>query len=189
MQPIKNDRLLKTINREPVDQTPIWIMRQAGRYLPEYRHTREQAGSFTALCKTPDLACEVTLQPIRRYPLDAAIIFSDILTIPDAMGLGLQVVEGKGPYFTQPLKHADDILHLTVPDREQLDYVYEAIRLVKQELSQTIPLIGFCGSPWTLAAYMVEGQSRTGFPLVQKMLHSEPFLLHNLLDILAQSVL
>ncbi|EKD71209.1 MAG: hypothetical protein ACD_46C00246G0008 [uncultured bacterium] len=184
----KNDRFLRALRRESVDATPVWIMRQAGRYLPEYRATREKAGSFTRLCKTPELACEVTLQPVNRYALDAAIIFSDILTIPDAMGLGLQFVEGQGPIFSHPIRSTDDIARLSIPDPEQLQYVYEAIRLVRQELHGRIPLIGFCGSPWTIAAYMIEGQSKTGFPLIQTMLRDEPFILHNLLDLLAQSV-
>ena len=185
---IKSDRLLKTIRREPVDVTPIWVMRQAGRYLPEYRSTREKAGSFTRLCKTPELACEVTLQPLNRYALDAGIIFSDILTIPDAMGLGLEMVEGKGPVFTRPLRHAEDIQRLEVPDLDQLNYVYDAIRLVQHELAGKLPLIGFCGSPWTLSAYMVEGQSQPGFPRVNQLKQENPRALHNLLDILAKSV-
>lgn len=185
---LKNDRLLRAIFRKPVDATPIWIMRQAGRYLPEYRATRERAGSFMTLCKTPELACEVTLQPLARYGLDAGIIFSDILTIPDAMGLGLNFIEGKGPIFAKPLRSKAEIERLEVPDLEHLQYVYEAIKLVQHELAGKLPLIGFCGSPWTLASYMVEGQSKTGFPLVQKMLEEAPFLLHNLLDILAKSV-
>jgi len=185
----KNDRLLKAIWREPVDTTPIWIMRQAGRYLPEYRRTRERAGSFMTLCKTPELACEVTLQPLERYDLDASIIFSDILTIPDAMGLGLQFIEGSGPCFTHPLRTEEDIRRLTVPDKEKLNYVYDAIRLVQHELAGRIPLIGFCGSPFTLAAYMIEGQSKPGFPRIMHLLEQEPFLLHTLLDGLAESVI
>lgn len=188
MSQLKNDRFLKTIWREPIDKTPIWIMRQAGRYLPEYRATREKAGSFMKLCKTPELACEVTLQPIDRYALDASIIFSDILTIPDAMGLGLEVLEGKGPVFAHPVRTENEINRLTVPDPERLRYVYEAIRLTKQGLAGRVPLIGFCGSPWTLAAYMVEGHSKSGFPLVMDMLSQQPFILHNLLDVLAESV-
>lgn len=188
MQKLKNDRLLKALHREPVDMTPIWIMRQAGRYLPEYRATRAKAGSFITLLKTPELACEVTLQPLRRYPLDAAIIFSDILTIPDAMGLGLNVLEGKGPFFDNPLRTANAIEQLQVPDLENLNYVYEGISLVQKELQNEIPLIGFCGSPWTLAAYMIEGQSVPNFPSLQKLRQSDPLLLHKLLDILAKSV-
>jgi uroporphyrinogen decarboxylase len=188
MSQLKNTRFLKAINKEPVDATPIWIMRQAGRYLPEYRATRERAGSFMKLCKTPELACEVTLQPLQRYDLDASIIFSDILTIPDAMGLGLDFIEGKGPIFASFIQGSQDIARLHVPDPEKLAYVYDAISLVRHELDERVPLIGFCGSPWTLASYMVEGQSRPGFPRIFKMLEEDPFLLHNLLDILAQSV-
>lgn len=188
MVELKNDRLLRAIWREPVDMTPIWIMRQAGRYLPEYRATRERAGSFMNLCKTPELACEVTLQPLKRYALDASIIFSDILTIPDAMGLGLELIEGTGPVFTRPLKSSHEILRLNIPDLEKLKYVYDAIQMVQHELAGQVPLIGFCGSPWTLAAYMVEGQSKNGFPRLLKMVQESPFLLHHLLDILAQSV-
>ena len=185
---LKNDRLLRAIRREPVDMTPVWIMRQAGRYLPEYRATRERAGSFMTLCKTPELACEVTLQPLKRYALDASIIFSDILTIPDAMGLGLEFIEGKGPIFAHPVQTEHAINQLHVPDLERLNYVYDAIRLVQHELAGQLPLIGFCGSPWTLAAYMVEGQSQPGFPKVQKMLTENPLLLHKLLNVLAESV-
>lgn len=188
MPQLKNDSFLRAIRREPVDMTPVWVMRQAGRYLPEYRATREKAGSFMTLCKTPELACEVTLQPINRYALDASIIFSDILTIPDAMGLGLNFIEGQGPVFANPVRTADDIARLTVPDPADLNYVYEAIKLVRHELNGRVPLIGFCGSPWTMAAYMVEGQSKNGFPLISKMQHENPFILHTLLDLLAQSV-
>lgn len=188
MQQIQNDRLLRAIWREPIDMTPIWIMRQAGRYLPEYRLTRERAGSFMNLCKTPELACEVTLQPLRRYALDASILFSDILTIPDAMGLGLDFIEGVGPVFTHPVQNEEAIHRLMVPDLEQLKYVYDAIRLIKHELAGKVPLIGFCGSPWTLAAYIVEGKSKYGFPRLLKMLQESPFLLHHLLETLADSV-
>ena len=185
---LKNDRLLRAIYKQPVDATPIWIMRQAGRYLPEYRATRERAGSFMKLCKTPELACEVTMQPVNRFDLDAAIIFSDILTIPDAMGLGLEFIEGKGPVFARSVRSEQEVRRLHVPDREQLRYVYDAISLVRHELAGRIPLIGFCGSPWTLASYMVQGGSSEGFPLIQKMQRENPFLLHKLLDILAESV-
>lgn len=185
---MKNDRLLKAIWREPVDVTPIWIMRQAGRYLPEYRAVRAKAGNFMTLCKTPELACEVTLQPLRRFDLDAGIIFSDILTIPDAMGLGLELIEGSGPVFKHPTQRAEDIYRLQVPDLEKLNYVYDAIALVQHDLDKKVPLIGFCGSPWTLAAYMVEGKSKTGFPLIHKLLQEDPQALHYLLDILAKSV-
>lgn len=188
MSQLINDRFLRTIRKEPVDATPVWIMRQAGRYLPEYRATRESAGSFMKLCKTPELACEVTLQPLRRFDLDAAIIFSDILTIPDAMGLGLEFHEGQGPVFANPIRRTDQIQQLRVPEPEQLEYVYQAIELTSRELAGKVPLIGFCGSPWTLAAYMVEGQSKSGFPRLRKMLEEEPVHLHKLLNILAQSV-
>lgn len=184
----QNNRFLKAIRREPVDATPVWIMRQAGRYLPEYRATRAKAGSFMTLCKTPELACEVTLQPLARYPLDASIIFSDILTIPDAMGLGLQFIENEGPVFARSIRTEADVKGLSVPDPEQLAYVYDAIRLVRHELAGKVPLIGFCGSPWTLAAYMVEGRSQPGFPALQNMMNETPALLHNLLNILAKSV-
>lgn len=160
MTQLINDRFLRTIRREPVDRTPIWIMRQAGRYLPEYRKVRQSAGSFLSLCKTPELACQVTLQPLARYPLDAAIIFSDILTIPDAMGLGLYFKEGEGPGFERPVQTAKAIQALRVPDPEtSLRYVLDAIQLTHKELAGKVPLIGFCGSPWTLATYMVEGRA------------------------------
>jgi uroporphyrinogen decarboxylase len=188
MSQLKNDNFLKAIWREPVDATPVWIMRQAGRYLPEYRATRAKAGSFMNLCQTPELACEVTLQPLRRYKLDAAIIFSDILTIPDAMGLGLGFVESQGPVFAKPLHKKEDIERIAVPDLEKLKYVYDAISLVRHELNRSIPLIGFCGSPWTLAAYMVEGKAQPGFPQLQRLRQEDPRLLHKLLDVLAQSV-
>jgi len=185
---MKNDRLLRAIWQKPLDTTPIWIMRQAGRYLPEYRAVREQAGSFINLCKTPELACEVSLQPLRRYDLDAAIIFSDILTIPDAMGLGLEFVEGSGPVFAYPLQQEHDISRLALPDPEKLKYVYDAIALVRHELAGKLPLIGFCGSPFTLAAYMIEGQSRNGFPKLIQLLNQSPLLLHKLLEVLAEAV-
>lgn len=185
---IKNDRFLRAIWHEPVDTTPVWIMRQAGRYLPEYRATRERAGSFMNLCKTPELACEVTMQPLQRFDLDASIIFSDILTIPDAMGLGLEFIEGTGPRFANPLRQEKEINRLTPPDLADLQYVYDAISLVTKELDNRIPLIGFCGSPFTLAAYMIEGQSRPGFPLLMQTLEQDPLLLHKLLDVLAESV-
>ena len=185
---LKNDRLLRAINRQPLDRTPIWIMRQAGRYLPEYRATREKAGSFMALCKTPELACEVTLQPLRRYALDAAIIFSDILTIPDAMGMGLYFTEGKGPAFSKSLDTSKDVLKLEPLNTELLTYVYDAIRMVQHELGGSVPLIGFCGSPWTLAAYMLEGQSRPGFPRAKAWMQNEDAALTHLLQSLADAV-
>lgn len=189
MTAIKNTRLLKALNREPVDRTPVWIMRQAGRYLPEYRQTRERAGSFTTLCKTPDLACEVTLQPLRRFDLDAAILFSDILTIPDAMGLGLEVVEKQGPTFARTIRSAADVDKLGIPDPEdELSYVTDAIRLIKRELDGKVPLIGFAGSPWTIATYMIEGGSSKEFSNAKGMLYQDPDTLHRLLDILARSI-
>lgn len=182
-----NQTLLKAIRREPVSHTPIWIMRQAGRYLPEYRAIREQAGSFMQLCKTPELACEVTLQPIRRFGMDAAILFSDILTIPDAMGMGLEFIEGEGPRFAKVLQSSADIVNLGIPDPEtDLRYVPDTIRLLKKEL--TVPLIGFAGSPWTIAAYMLEGKSPGEFKIAKNWLYQSPEALHQLLYLLAQSI-
>lgn len=186
---LKNDRLIRALFREPVDVTPVWIMRQAGRYLPEYRATRRKAGSFIKLCKTPELACEVTLQPINRFPLDAAILFSDILTIPDAMGLGLTVVEKQGPRFEKPLRNASDIKRLDIPDPEtDLRYVMDAIRLIVDEIDGRVPLIGFAGSPWTLSTYMVEGGSSKDFHIVKSLMYKEPVIMHILLDKLASAV-
>jgi len=187
---LKNNRLIRALLREPVDMTPVWIMRQAGRYLPEYRATRQKAGNFLTLCQTPELACEVTLQPIARYPLDAAIIFSDILTIPDAMGLGLKLVESVGPKFEKSINCLNDIKNLPLPDPEtELRYVMDAIRLVRKELDGSLPLIGFSGSPWTLATYMIEGGSSRQFSKVKKMLKNEPDALHILLTHLSKSVI
>lgn len=189
MVQLKNDRLLRALLREPVDATPVWIMRQAGRYLPEYRATRKRAGSFLKLCKTPELACEVTLQPLARFPLDAAILFSDILTIPDAMGLGLQFVEGEGPRFERPVRDAAAIRRLGAPDPEQeLGYVLAAVRLARRELADKVPLIGFSGSPWTLATYMVEGGASHTFARVKGLLYDEPQTLARLLNVLVDSV-
>ena len=186
---LKNDRLIRALLRQPVDATPIWIMRQAGRYLPEYRKVRAQAGDFMTLCKTPELACKVTLQPINRFPLDAAILFSDILTIPDAMGLGLSVIENKGPVFKRPVRSASDIKKLGVPDPESdLRYVMDAVRLIRKELDGRVPLIGFSGSPWTIATYMVEGKSSKNFSVIKGLLYEQPQALHMLLDKLAESV-
>jgi uroporphyrinogen decarboxylase len=186
---LKNDRLLRALLRQPVDMTPVWIMRQAGRYLPEYRATRAQAGDFMTLCTTPELACEVTLQPINRYVLDAAILFSDILVIPHAMGLGLRVYEGTGPRFERPVRTAAEIKKLGMPDPEiDLGYVMESVRLIRRELNGRVPLIGFAGSPWTLATYMIEGGSSREFALIKAMLRDEPLTLHILLDLLARSV-
>jgi uroporphyrinogen decarboxylase len=187
---LMNDhRFLRALRREPVDCTPVWIMRQAGRYLPEYRATRARAGSFITLCKTPDLACEVTLQPITRFPLDAAILFSDILTIPDAMGLGLSVNEGEGPRFARTVRTRAQIAALGVPDPEtDLRYVMDAVRLIRRELHERVPLIGFAGSPWTLACYMIEGQGSTGFARPKALAWDDPQTMHQLLDVLARSV-
>lgn len=186
---IKNDRLLRALAREPVDTTPIWIMRQAGRYLPEYRKVRAEVGSFTKLYRTPELACKVTLQPLERYPLDAAILFSDILTIPDAMGLGLEFTEGEGPRLARPVRSKRDILRLNVPDPEdELGYVMSATRLIRAELSGRVPLIGFAGSPWTLATYMVEGRGSTDFRHVKAMMFECPGEMHRLLQLVAGSV-
>lgn len=186
---LKNDRFLRALRRQPVDRTPVWMMRQAGRYLPEYRATRAKAGSFMALCTNPELACEVTLQPLERYAFDAAILFSDILTIPDAMGLGLHFVEGEGPKFERPLRSAAQVQALPIPDiAASLGYVTDAVSLIRRELKGRVPLIGFSGSPWTLATYMVEGQSTREFRLIKGMLYDDPACLHMLLDKLATSV-
>lgn len=190
MAELKNDRYLRALLRQPVDKTPVWIMRQAGRYLPEYREVRAQAGDFMTLCTTPEMACEVTLQPLRRYDLDAAIIFSDILTIPDAMGLGLHFVTGEGPKFKKVIQSSADIANLAVPDMEQsLGYVMDAIRLTRREIDGKVPLIGFSGSPWTLACYMVEGGSSKDFAKVKGMMFEQPQQMHALLDVLADSVI
>ena len=187
--PLKNDRLIRALLRQPTDTTPVWIMRQAGRYLPEYREVRKQAGSFLDLCKNRELACEVTLQPLRRFDLDAAILFSDILTIPDAMGLGLYFVEGEGPKFKHPVRSQADIERLFVPDPDdKLRYVTDAVSLVRSELDGEVPLIGFSGSPWTLSTYMVEGSSSKDYCHVKGMMYENPSALHHLLDILARSV-
>ena len=155
--PLQNDTFLRALLRQPTDYTPVWLMRQAGRYLPEYRATRARAGSFLGLAKNPDYATEVTLQPIDRYPLDAAILFSDILTVPDAMGLGLYFADGEGPKFERPLRTEDEVLKLRTPDLDSLDYVFKAVTQIRHALGGRVPLIGFSGSPWTLACYMVEG--------------------------------
>ncbi len=187
--PLQNDRLLRALRREPVDVTPVWLMRQAGRYLPEYRATRARAGSFLALAKTPELACEVTLQPLDRFPLDAAILFSDILTVPDAMGLGLYFADGEGPRFERPLRTAADVAALAVPDIDrELRYVTDAVSLIRRELRGRVPLIGFSGSPWTLACYMVEGGGSERFERIKAMALDEPALLHRILEINARAV-
>lgn len=189
MTPVKNDRYLRAIAKQPIDRTPVWMMRQAGRYLPEYRAVRQKAKSFMGVCTQPELACEVTLQPLRRYPLDAAILFSDILTIPDAMGLGLYFSPDEGPKFEHPLRTAQAIQNLPIPDPEDsLGYVMQAVKLIQQELAGSTPLIGFSGSPWTLATYMVEGGSSKTFGIIKTLLYQNSSLLHTLLDKLADSV-
>lgn len=190
MTELKNDLYLRTLRGEKVERTPIWVMRQAGRYLPEYRATRAQAGDFLTLCKTPELACEVTLQPIDRFGLDAAILFSDILTIPDAMGLGLVLEEGVGPVFDRPVRSAADIARLGVPDAEQdLGYVMSAVRVIRRELDGRVPLIGFTGSPWTLASYMVEGRGSKEFRLIKGLMFEDPQAMHKLLQTVTDAVI
>lgn len=182
--------LIRALLQQPVERTPVWIMRQAGRYLPEYRATRNKAGNFLTLCKTPELACEVTLQPLQRFDLDAAIIFSDILTIPDAMGLGLYFVEGEGPKFHKPIKTLTDIKALPIPDPgTDLSYVMSAITLTRRELKDKVPLIGFAGSPWTLACYMMEGGGSKEFRQVKTLLYQEPKALHHLLNTLTKATI
>ncbi len=186
---MKNDTFLRALMREPTPYTPVWIMRQAGRYLPEYNATRKKAGSFLALAKTPELATEVTLQPLERFALDAAIIFSDILTVPDAMGLGLYFAEGEGPKFERPVRLEADIARLAVPDMAKLKYVFDAISLTRRELKGRVPLIGFSGSPFTLACYMIEGGGSDDFRLIKSMMYGRPELLHRILEVNAQSVI
>jgi uroporphyrinogen decarboxylase len=185
---LKNDTLIRALLRQPAPRTPVWLMRQAGRYLPEYNESRAAAGSFLALCKNPDLATAVTLQPLARFRLDAAIIFSDILTIPDAMGLGLAFFEGEGPRFERPLRTERDIRALTVPDPERLRYVFETVRQVRRALAGEVPVIGFSGSPFTLACYMVEGRGGTDFRQIKTLLYQRPELLHRLLEVNARAV-
>ncbi len=186
MSDLKNDLLLRALLREPVPRTPVWIMRQAGRYLPEYRAVREKAGDFMNLCRSPELACEVTLQPLRRYRLDAAILFSDILTVPDAMGLRLYFETGEGPRFERPVKTASDIRSLAVPDvAAKLGYVFDAVRTIRRELDGSVPLIGFAGSPWTVATYMVEGGSSREFKMIKGLADDDPDALNTLLDLVA----
>lgn len=190
MSELKNDRFLRALLRQPVDVTPVWMMRQAGRYLPEYRAVRAKAGDFMSVCTNPQLACEVTLQPLERFPLDAAILFSDILTIPDAMGLGLYFEEGEGPRFRKLADTIQAIEALPVIDAAQdLPYVLDAVRLIRRELNGSVPLIGFSGSPWTLATYMIEGGSSKDFAKIKTMLYTNPELLHVLLEKLAASVI
>ncbi len=189
MTPLKNDRFLRALLKQPVDVTPVWMMRQAGRYLPEYRATRARAGGFMDLCMNAELACEVTMQPLERYPLDAAILFSDILTIPDAMGLGLYFETGEGPRFKKTVDTLESIEALPIPDPEQdLGYVMNAVRTIRKELNGSVPLIGFAGSPWTLATYMVEGGSSKDFRKSKALMYDNPVAMHLLLDKLAQSV-
>ncbi len=190
MNQLQNDTFLKALMRQPTDYTPVWMMRQAGRYLPEYRESRKTAGSFLQLCKSPDFATEVTMQPLDRYPLlDAAILFSDILTVPDAMGLGLYFEEGEGPKFERTLQAEADIKKLSVPDMNSLQYVFDAVSQIRKTLNGRLPLIGFSGSPWTLATYMVEGKGGTDFLTIKKMAYARPDLLHHILEVTAQTVI
>ncbi|MDV7424568.1 uroporphyrinogen decarboxylase [Acinetobacter baumannii] len=190
MTTLKNDRFLRALLREPVDTTPIWMMRQAGRYLPEYRETRSKAGDFLSLCKNTEFACEVTLQPLRRYDLDAAILFSDILTIPDALGLGLYFETGEGPKFHKTVRTEQDVANLPkLNAKADLDYVMNAVSTIRSALGGQVPLIGFSGSPWTLATYMVEGGSSKEFRFTKQMMYAQPEVLHALLDHLAYSVI
>ncbi|NCF73619.1 MAG: uroporphyrinogen decarboxylase [Gammaproteobacteria bacterium] len=188
MSELKNDVFLRALMRQPVPRTPVWIMRQAGRYLPEYREVRGQAGDFMSLCRNPELACEVTMQPLRRYKLDAAILFSDILTVPDAMGLGLHFIAGEGPKFKEPVQSVDAIRNLRVPDVEKkLDYVFEAVRTIRRELNGEVPLIGFAGSPFTVGTYMVEGGSSREFPTIKALAKESPDVLDHLMNIVAET--
>jgi uroporphyrinogen decarboxylase len=187
---LKNDLLLRALLREPTPRRPIWLMRQAGRYLPEYRATRARAGNFLAMCTNPDIACEVTLQPIDRYPLDAAILFSDILTIPHAMNLGLEFEAGEGPKFARPVRSAADIARIGVPDpARELKYVIDAVALIRRELGGRVPLIGFAGSPWTVGTYMVEGGGSKTFGQIKRMMYQAPKDLHRLLALLAKATI
>jgi uroporphyrinogen decarboxylase len=187
---LRNDLLLRALLREPTPRRPIWLMRQAGRYLPEYRATRRRAGDFLTMCTTPDLACEVTLQPLERYPLDAAILFSDILTIPHAMNLGLQFEAGEGPKFERPVRSSADIDRLPLPDpARELKYVIDAVALIRRELRGRVPLIGFAGSPWTVGTYMVEGGGSKTFGHIKRMLYEAPLELHRLLGLLAKATI
>jgi uroporphyrinogen decarboxylase len=190
MSELKNDLFLRALMRQPVSRTPVWIMRQAGRYLPEYREVRAQAGDFMSLCRNPELACEVTLQPLRRYKLDAAILFSDILTVPDAMGLGLHFVEGEGPKFRNPVQTPAAIRDLRVPDVEtKLGYVFDAVRTIRRELNGDVPLIGFAGSPFTVGTYMVEGGSSREFPTIKAIAKDAPEVLDHLMNIVAETTI
>lgn len=186
--PLKNDTFLRALLRQPTEYTPLWLMRQAGRYLPEYRATRARAGSFLGLAKNPDYATEVTMQPLERYPLDAAILFSDILTVPDAMGLGLYFADGEGPKFERPLRDEQAVLALRAPELDSLQYVFDAVTQIRKELDGRVPLIGFSGSPWTLACYMVEGGGSDDFRRVKTMLYDRPDLMHYILETNAAAV-
>lgn len=189
MTTLKNDLLIRALLKQPVERTPVWMMRQAGRYLPEYRQVREQAGSFLSLCTNPELACEVTMQPLRRFGFDAAILFSDILTVPDAMGLGLYFTDGEGPKFKHPVRSAADIEKLAIPDPEsELAYVMDAVRRISKTLQGSVPLIGFSGSPWTLATYMVEGSGSKNFQHIKSLMYDQPKSMHQLLDKVTQAV-
>ena len=188
LPPLANDRFLRACLRLPTDCTPVWLMRQAGRYLPEYRATRDQAGSFMGLATNPELACEVTLQPLRRYDLDAAILFSDILTVPDAMGLGLSFAEGEGPRFAKTVRTEADVAQLAVPDMDTLRYVFDAVTSIRKALNGRVPLIGFSGSPWTLACYMVEGGGSDDYRLVKTLMYQRPDLMHRILAVNADAV-
>jgi len=185
--PLKNDVFLRALKREAVPYTPTWLMRQAGRYLPEYNATRARAGSFMGLAQNPAYAAEVTLQPLKRFNLDAAILFSDILTVPDAMGLGLSFAQGEGPRFAHPLRTEQDVNKLEVPDLSKLQYVFDAVSLIRTELDGRVPLIGFAGSPFTVACYMVEGKGSDDYRLIKSMLYARPDLLHRILQINAQT--
>ena len=190
MTTLQNDTFLRALLRQPTPYTPVWLMRQAGRYLPEYNATRKQAGSFLNLCKTPSAATEVTLQPLERFPLDAAILFSDILTIPDAMGLGLYFADGEGPKFERTVRDEAAVAKLCVPDiGTDLKYVTDAVSEIRRALKGRVPLIGFSGSPWTLACYMVEGQGSADYRLVKTMLYQRPDLMHRMLDVTARAVI
>ncbi len=189
MAQLQNDTFLRALMRQPTDYTPVWMMRQAGRYLPEYKATRADAGSFMDLCRNKDFATEVTLQPLERYPLDAAILFSDILTIPDAMGLGLSFATGEGPRFEKTLQDEASIQSLTVPDMSSLQYVFDAVTNIRSALNGRVPLIGFAGSPWTLATYMIEGKGGSDFLTAKKMAYARPELLHRILDINTQTII
>jgi len=184
---LENDVFLRALRRQPVPYTPVWLMRQAGRYLPEYNQTRARAGSFLKLAQHPQWACEVTLQPVQRFDLDAAIVFSDILTVPEAMGLGLHFLPGEGPRFERPVRTQADVQALHVPDMAKLQYVFDTLTLVRRELNGKVPLIGFAGSPWTIACYMVEGQGSADYRHIKTLLYRQPELLHRVLSVNAQA--